>query len=332
MRKFLIIPLILIIIIAILGVIANEKSGVLVARGDLLLQQNKPLEALLYYKEAQNIFPLRQDAKDNINSLQLVLNSQNEYNEIIDAEYAEVQTIPALQNLPAVSLKSGEYFVPILMYHHIRINPHPELPLWASLNVTPDELNNELNYLSTNKFHVITLTDLYNIINNNQKLPDKPIILTFDDGYANFYENAFPLLKKYKMKAIEFVITQVETAPAYLSWDQIIDLDKSGLVEIGAHTQHHPFLTDLTASLINKEIMGSKSDIESHLGHKVNWFAYPYGAYNNFIIEETQKAGFLGAVSVNYSSIQNKDKLFVLPRIQVDGRFTLDEFAKRVRQ
>src|SRR5258708_2761985 len=247
--------LLLIIVVVITGVllfVSYKESTALKAQGDLLLQQNKPQEALLYYEEAKNIFPLRQDVNDDISSVNLLMNSQTEYSQIVDQEYAESQTIPLLQNIVPAALKNGEYFVPILMYHHIRINPMPASPLWASLNVDPNLLDSELNYLHTNDFHIITLGDLIKIMNGQEKLPKNPVILTFDDGYEDFYTNAFPLLQKYKMKATEFVITQVETAPAYLSWDQIVALDKSGLVEIAAHTQHHPFLTDLNATLIKR--------------------------------------------------------------------------------
>lgn len=332
MRKLWFIPAIAALVAAFFLIIAYQKSGTLETKGDFLARQNKYQEALLYYLEAQGIFPWKASINDNINAVQLLVNSQNEYEEITGTEFAEVQNLPGINNIPTYTISKNEYFVPILMYHHIRINPKPNNPVWESLNVKPTDLENELNYLSTHNYHTISLDDLYDAMVNQKSLPQNPIILSFDDGYKNFYENAFPLLKKYKMKATEFVITQVETAPAYLSWDQILELDRSGLIEIGAHTQHHPYLTDLTATSINNEIEGSKKDIEMHTGHPIHWFAYPYGVYNNYIISEVQKLGFLGAVSTNYSPVQNKEKLFVMPRIMVDGRFTLDEFATRIKK
>lgn len=332
MRKLTFIPLLLAISILILGLISFKKGNDLKLEGDQLVTSHQLSAALLYYQEADHAFPFRKDLKDIISGTQLLINSEREYGQIVDLDFAEVQQLPPLEAILPRKLTDGDLFVPILMYHHIRINPMPNDALWASLNVAPDLLDSELNYLSTHNYHVIGLTELYEALNGEFKLPENPIVLSFDDGYKNFYENAYPLLKKYNMKAIEFVITNVETAPAYLSWEQIIEMDKSGLIEIGAHSQHHPNLPSLSLAAIDQEIIGSKNDIEAHLGKKTNWFAYPYGSYNNYIVSTVQKAGFIGAVSTNYSGIQNKNVLYILPRIMADGRFTLDEFARRLKK
>src|SRR5258708_13711181 len=110
--------LLLIIVVVITGVllfVSYKESTALKAQGDLLLQQNKPQEALLYYEEEKNVFPLRQDVNDDINSIGLLMNSQTEYSQIVDQEYAESQTIPFLQTIAPVELKVGEFFVPILI-------------------------------------------------------------------------------------------------------------------------------------------------------------------------------------------------------------------------
>src|SRR5258708_995740 len=332
MKKLTFVPILLVVIVLALGIYSYKKSNDLKEQGDRLVNSQRLTEALIYYQEADSTFPFRNDLREIITGTKLLINSQREYGQIVDLDYAEVQELPPLESIQPPKLVEGDLFVPILMYHHIRINPMPGNALLASLNVSPDLLNSELNYLSTHNYHVISLTELSKALNGGFNLPVNPIVLSFDDGYKNFYENAYPLLNKYNMKAIEFVITQVESAPAYLSWDQIIEMDKSGLIEIGAHTQHHPSLSSLSLATINKEIIGSKTDIETHLGKKTNWFAYPYGDYNNYIIATVEKAGFIGAVSTNYSAVQNKNKLFVLPRIMADGRFTLDEFAHRLQK
>jgi len=331
MFRLIIIPLILLIIVGVLGGIAYKQSNDFKIHGDAQLKDNNLSNALADYNKAFQIFPFNRNLLDDINSTQLLLNSQIEYNQITDLDYAEVQVLPNLSEIPHVVIHTGQVFVPILMYHHININPKPGNSLWASLFVTPSLLDSELNYLFTNDYHAITLDDLYSNLKGTQTLPKNPIILTFDDGYKDFFDNAFPLLKKYNMKATEFVITQVESFPAYLSWDQIHDLDASGLISIEDHTMHHPSLTSLSSSSIITEIAGSKSDLESHLGKKVNWFAYPYGSYNKFIISEVAAAGYEGAVSTNYGGVQSLDNIYLLNRIMADGRFTLDEFAKRIQ-
>ena len=299
-------------------------------QSDTLIKAGQQAESIVFYKKAQSVFPLRWDIKDDIAGAQLILQSKTDYDSITD--FAEIQTPPPLSNLPVIHLAPHELFVPVLMYHHIEINPRPSDPVYAALFVSPDQLDQQLSYLSTHNYHAITLDELSDALDGKISLPQNPIVLTFDDGYRSFYDNAFPLLKKYNIKAVQFVITQVEDAPAYLTWDQIIELDKSGLVEIGAHTRHHPNLPDLSQAAIRDEIKGSKDDIEQHIKHPVNWFAYPYGSYSSFIIQTVKDAGFKGAASTVYGTNQNKDDLYLFPRIMVDGRFSLDNIARRIQQ
>ncbi len=261
---------------------------------------------------------------------QLVSQSNLDYGQISDVNFAEVQVIPSLNSLP--TLKPNELFVPILMYHHIDVNPRPTDPLWASLFVTPGQLDAQIQYLKTNGYSVVTLDDLYDAMINGKTLPKKAIVLTFDDGYRSFYDNAYQILKKYNVKATEFVITDVQTAPAYLTWDEIIEMDKSGLVQFGAHTRHHPFLTKLSQTAEVDEIFGSKNDLEAHLNKAITWFAYPYGDYNASVLQITKNAGFKGAVSTVYGAGQSSEKLYFLPRIMVDGRYNMSEFVARISE
>jgi len=306
------------------------KSEQLKIQGDSLIRLNQPAEAIIFYQKALKIFPLRWDIVDDISGAKLILESKNDYESITD--FSEIQTSPPLSNLPSKQLEANELFVPILMYHHIEINPKPYNPIYAALFVTPSQLDQQLAYLSSNNYHTINLDELFSALNAGMPLPSNPVILTFDDGYQSFYDNAFPLLKKYHMKAVQFVITQVEENPAYLTWDEIVKLDKSGLVEIAAHTRHHPDLTYLSQDAITDEIKGSKNDLQEHLKHPINWFAYPYGSYNDFIVQAVKKAGFKGAVSTIYGTGQSKNNQFIFSRIMVDGRFSLDNIAKRIQE
>lgn len=304
------------------------QSNLLAAHADTLLKYGNSQQALALYKKAQHTFPFRWDLADDISGTQLILQSEKDYGRIHD--FSEFQELPPITNLQSTRLNANELFVPILMYHHIRVNPMPNDPVWAALNVSPDQLNQQLSYLTSHNYHTITLDELLDALNGRISLPVNPIILSFDDGYRTFYTNAFPLLKKYDMRAVQFVITQVVGIDAYLTWPQILEMDRSGLVEFGAHTQHHPNLPDLNNAAIVDEIKGSKFDLEQQLKKPINWFAYPYGSYNAFIIQTVQDAGFKGAVSTIYGTNQSKDNMYLFPRIMVDGRFTLDNIVKRI--
>lgn len=313
-----------------LGLWQYHQSQIFKNQADVLIKTNNATEAIVFYQKAQQTFPFRWDIAASIAGANLMVQSQKDYSDITD--FAEIQTPPPLSNLPITPLGPNEIFVPILMYHHIEINPRPNDPIYAALFVSPTQLDQQLSYLATHDFHPITLDDLSNALTHHTALPPHPIVLSFDDGYQSFYDNAFPLLKKYHMKAVQFVITQVETAPAYLSWDEIVTLDKSGLVEIGAHTRNHPNLPDLSQAAIVDEIKGSKDDLEQHLNHPISWFAYPYGSYSDFIIQVVKDVGFSGAVSTIYGTNQSTDTMYLAPRIMVDGRFSILDLATRIQQ
>ncbi len=299
-------------------------------KADKLIKEGKPEEAILLYNKALDAFTFRKDVIDSLEGAHLIIESDLKYVQFYQVG-PELQVQPPISELPKYRApKEKELFVPILMYHHIRENPHPENIVWQTLHISPKFLDEELNYLETHNFHVIGLDDLYEALTSGKALPENPIVLTFDDGYRSFYENAFPLLKKHNMKAIDFVITQGVGASAYLTWDEIAEMDRSGLIQFGAHTRHHANLPDLSHNSIIEEIKGSKADLESHLHKKIDWFAYPYGSYNDFAISVVEEAGFKGAVSTIYGPIQSKDNLFLMHRIMANGRYGLDNFVMRI--
>lgn len=323
-RGFLI-PLFLVLIFFLL----YYQSEALKRQGDDLLKFDKPEQAIEVYKRVLQTYPFRLDINNDIEGARLVAESSKQYAEIVDEEF---QNIPDLSNIPAVSLAPNELFVPILMYHHIRPTPISNGSVSLALNVTPKQLEDQLIYLKNNGYTTITFDELEDALTKKTTLPKKPIILTFDDGYRDFYENAFPILKKYDAKATEFVITKVLGFSPYLTWNQVKEMDKSKLITIGAHTRHHPNLPDISQKDIVDEIKGSKSDLEGQLKKQINWFAYPYGSYNSFIMETVKDAGFKGAASTVYGTNQSKDNEFLEPRIMIDGRFTLDNIARRIQE
>lgn len=329
-HKLLQISFLFLAVMVITGSWFYYQSTLLKNQADNLIKFGKATEAIHLYQDAQKLFPFRTDIADNIAGAQLILASNKDYNSITD--FAELQAPPPLSDLPPIQLEPNELFVPVFMYHHIRINPRPNDPIWAALNVSPNQLDEQLAYLTTHNYNTITLDELADALDGKITLPKNPIVLTFDDGYANFYDNAFPLLKKYHMKAVQFVITQVVGVPAYLSWDQIIEMDKSGLVDIEAHTRHHANLPDLSQADIIDEVGGSKMDLEQHLKHPIRWFAYPYGSYSPFIVQTVKDAGYRGAASTIYGTNQSRDNLYLFPRIMIDGRFSMDNIARRIQQ
>ncbi|HJZ46136.1 MAG TPA: polysaccharide deacetylase family protein, partial [Roseiflexaceae bacterium] len=170
--------------------------------------------------------------------------------------------------------------VPILMYHYISFNPRaPADPLRTRLSVPPPQFAQQLAYLHQANYITITLDDLVDALHGRTILPPKPVILTFDDGYADFFTNAFPLLRRYGDKATIYIITRKVGTPGYLSWKQLQTLAASRLITIGAHTRTHPELPALSAQQSWAELAGSKTDLETRLGISVRHLAYPAGHY-----------------------------------------------------
>ncbi|MDO8551823.1 MAG: polysaccharide deacetylase family protein [bacterium] len=184
-------------------------------------------------------------------------------------------------------------YLPVLTYHHIGDGTD-------SLFVKTDTFASQMEYLARKGYTTITLVDLVNNLQNGTPLPAKPIILTFDDGYRDFYENAYPILKAHNFKATLFVITQFVGGSAYLqyvTWDQLAQMSSSGLVTIGDHTLSHLPLPSLLPDRVKDEIISAKNILESRLGKHVDVFAYPYGSDSDESEKVLREGGFAVAVT-----------------------------------
>lgn len=215
--------------------------------------------------------------------------------------------------------------IPIMTYHYIGTNPNPADKARYSLSVTTEMLDAHLNYLTEHGFTFITMPELYAIFNKQMAPPAKPIMLTFDDGYIDFYINAFPVLQKYHAKAVSFIPTGLIGGNYYMSWDQVRQLTNSGLVDIEDHTVSHPSLPSLSDQKITEELKNSKLTLEQEIGHPVNFLAYPFGSTNTKVMEIAKTLGYIGGVGTWYgiASTPGLD----MPRIRVAGTSTLDNFV-----
>jgi peptidoglycan/xylan/chitin deacetylase (PgdA/CDA1 family) len=220
--------------------------------------------------------------------------------------------------------------IPILMYHYISVSPWKEDKTRVGLSTSPYIFEQQIKQIKNDGFNPISLDNLIDVFAGRSDLPRKPIIFTFDDGYEDFYKNAFPLLKKHQVVASVFIITSFVGLNGYLTWDQIKEMDKSGLVYFGAHTQKHPALTILSNEIAKAEISLSKTEIEARLGHLINWFAYPYGLFNKQIVNEVRSSGFIGAVTTIKGDMEYESRLFYAPRIRV-GTATGQELVQLIK-
>mgnify|MGYP001574249320 FL=1 len=189
-----------------------------------------------------------------------------------------------------------------------------------SLNITPDTFDAEIKTLKDAGYEFITIRDLADALDDKITFAPKSVILTFDDGYRDFYTDVFPILKKYQVKAVAFVVPNFLGSPNNLDTWMLSEIAKSGLVEIGAHTMNHSYLTGLPLKRVKYEVMESKKYLEDKLGIKVSSFAYPYGAFDNTIIDVVKRAGFRAAVTTIPGTFTLDVNRFFLYRIRPGGR------------
>lgn len=207
----------------------------------------------------------------------------------------------------------------------IVLNYHKIDNMNISLSVTPSDFEQQMAYLVQNGFHTITPHELYMAFTDGATLPTNPVLITFDDGYADNYTKAYPILKKYGVKATIFVITGLMGKPGYLTWGQAAEMEASGLVTIESHTVTHGSLTGLTDEQVRYELTEAKHDIEQRLGKEVEFLAYPTGAYNLHIARLVKEAGYKGAFTVRYGNMDRATNLYAIERVPIFH--TSDTFA-----
>ncbi len=180
-----------------------------------------------------------------------------------------------------------------LMYHHVGVLDDPQDEQFP-FTMRPDMLERQILFLKANGYTPISLADLETACRAGKSSIQKPVMLTFDDGYLDNYENLFPLLKKYNVPALIFLITDRIGTPEYMSWEQIKEMQASGLVSFGSHSLSHRRLRSLSDEEIAREITESKHLLEEKLGCPVTAFCYPYGAggFDKRVRPQVFKAGY----------------------------------------
>jgi peptidoglycan/xylan/chitin deacetylase (PgdA/CDA1 family) len=216
------------------------------------------------------------------------------------------------------------------MYHYVRTVTDPNDTIGINLSVTPEKFAAQMQYLADNGYSTLTMGEVHAILTGTLPLPPKPIALTFDDGYRDFYTAAWPVLKRHNFKATNYVVTSVIGLEPYMTWAMIQELDLTGQIEIGAHTRTHPDLRAMGKDKRWDEIVGSKAILEEGLGHPVGSFCYPAGFYTAEVLADVRRAGFISAVTTTYGSKQNIQDALEMPRIRVHGPDALAGWAGKL--
>jgi peptidoglycan/xylan/chitin deacetylase (PgdA/CDA1 family) len=224
--------------------------------------------------------------------------------------------------------------VPVLMYHEIADGSETS----SRLAVTPAAFARQVAYLHDHGWRTISAAELSVIlIDGPEALPERTAVLSFDDGYENFYSRAMPQLAKYDFTATLFMTSGwVKDArppgpgiPEMLSWAQLCDVAGTG-IEIGAHSITHPQLDQLTDRQLQEELVSSKQRLEDKLGVAVPGLAYPFGYSNSAVRQAAQKAGYGYSYAVGNRIATQKADLFAIPRLTVKRSTTINEFGRLI--
>ena len=214
--------------------------------------------------------------------------------------------------------------VPILMYHYIRVNPDPGDRLGFNLSVTPADFKLQMDWLYDNDYHPVDFDDLRAYLFENQSLPSRPVVLTFDDGYRDVYTAALPILRAHHFRGVSYVVSGFLNSPNYITTEMLQEMDALG-IEIGAHTVSHADLTRISAASLHREVFDSKAVLEALVGHPVVDFCYPSGRFNDAVMSAVQAAGFETATTTQPGVAHSARDRFTWSRVRVSGGESLEQ-------
>jgi len=241
-----------------------------------------------------------------------------------------------LQNINVGGVRTDSYqTIPILCYHRFSGGP-------SKMVVSAAQFEAQLAWLAQNNYQVLRLSELEDFLAARQPLPERSVVITIDDGYESTYHQAFPALKKYGFPATLFVYTDFIGARDGLSWDELAEMSKSGIIDIQAHSKTHRNLADKGSKETDA---GYRASIESEVQHpmsllnrrlaaagvKVRHFAYPFGDANALVLEAMKRHGYDLGVTVNPGGNPFFADPLMLRRTMIFGDHDLDDFKARVQ-
>jgi peptidoglycan/xylan/chitin deacetylase (PgdA/CDA1 family) len=215
-----------------------------------------------------------------------------------------------------MSVRNQSARIPVIMYHDV-VKERGRGSVYFDCTVA--ELKQHLKYIEENGITPISLETLHRHLVRGEPVPEKAVVLTFDDNYQGFFDNAYPLLKEKKIPAAMFVHTNFVGDKTgdhpKMDWEELKTLDKEGLITIGPHTLSHPDdLTALPEEKQTEEITECKSVLEKQLGHPTPYFCYPVGKNNDKIRAIAQAAGYTMAFTMENGPVEESPGILQLNR------------------
>ncbi len=219
--------------------------------------------------------------------------------------------------------------VPILMYHYLSVPPANADIYRKDLSVAPDLFNAHLDRLQAEGYTTISFYELVAYLTQGALLPEKPVILTFDDGYRDNYENAFAALKSHGMRATFFVVIDFinKGRPEYVTWDMLREMHKAGM-SVEAHSLEHSSLKKRSRDDLLFQALRCYETLQNELGQRARFISYPAGQYDATTIDAFREAGYWAGITTVQGATHTTDHLFELKRVRIRGTTSPDELVK----
>ena len=205
------------------------------------------------------------------------------------------------------------------MYHRVLADESVPPGIDPGMYVTRTTFERHLEYLAAHH-DVVTLDDLREWLLARRQFSRIPCVVTFDDGWRDNYEVAFPLLQQYGLPATIFLITDKIASPEMVSWEQVHEMEQAG-IQFGSHTVTHPVLTTLDDRAVCDELVRSKARLMRELRRPSSWFCYPKGAYDQRSLAVAREH-YAGAVSTEEGHVSVGDDLHHVRRIGIHNDVT----------
>ncbi|NLI91616.1 MAG: polysaccharide deacetylase family protein [Peptococcaceae bacterium] len=216
--------------------------------------------------------------------------------------------------------KFPEKGIPVLMYHSISTIPN------NTLGIPVEQFKEEMQWLYNQNYHPLSLEEFYEALVNEAPVPEKPILLTFDDGYLDNYSAAWPVLQQHHFRATFFIVTG-SLGPGMMDWKELQDLKDHGN-SIGSHTVNHYDLRQLSSGGQEDELSASKQVLDEHLGINVQAFCFPSGRYNNRTLELMPQLGYKLGFTTIPGNVHLGDNPLTLKRVRISGGMSFVSFQK----
>jgi len=220
---------------------------------------------------------------------------------------------PFKLNLHSSEIAIDDFGIITIMYHRFEENKYP------STNIRINDFKEHIELIKKNGIKFVNPSNFKNELNNNKK--ERKVLITIDDGYRSFYDNAWPILKKDKIPFILFVSTREVGKKGYMSWENIREIEKYDFVEIGNHSHTHDYLIDFVDQEIENDLKTSINIFKNEIGKNSSFFSYPFGEYSTKLKNIVIELGFKYAFGQHSGVVDYTKNFFEMPRFPINEKY-----------